>query len=65
MFTKRWFTRRSVTGLLARESLVEDKVKYCRSPLYQPTVVRSYHSMCFGVHGIVHNSWLIKWLYGT
>jgi hypothetical protein len=45
-----------LTGLLARESLVEDKVNYCHSPLYQPTVVHStvYTTVWFSIHGIVH-----------
>ena len=35
-------------GLLARGSLVEDKVNYCRSLLYQPTVVHNtvYTKVC-------------------
>jgi len=59
-----------LTGLLARERLVEDKVNYCHSPLYQPTFVYNnnccvHQSVWFGVHGVVHNSWLIRWCYGT
>lgn len=30
-----------LTGLVVRENLVEGKVNYCRSPLYQPTVVHN------------------------
>jgi hypothetical protein len=44
-----------LTGLLARENLVEDKVNYCRSPLYQPSVVHNtlYTKVCDLVYTVL------------
>jgi len=44
-----------LTELLARESRVEDIVNYCRSPLYQPTVVHNtvYTKVCDLVYTVL------------